>query len=442
MKSRALLVVVVGWTVFGLVGPGRAQTSPAPGGVPDRGFTELFNGRDLSGWRGLGHTSPYEIAAWSPEERRRRQCEADEDMRRHWRVEDGEIVNDGQGVYLTTVKDYGDFELVLDWRMMTPGTDSGIYLRGSPQVQIWDPDSPESRGHGADKGSGALWNNNAPEGKWPLVRADRPVGQWNHFRILMVGQRVSVVFNGQKVVDHAVMENFWDRNRPLPASGPIQLQTHGGQMRFRNIRIREIPPEEANAILAAAGDEGFRPIFNGRDLEGWTGGQDSYEIVDGVLRTIAGKAGTILTGKSYGDFAVRFEFRLPPGGNNGLVIRSPLEGNGAFVGMEIQILDDGHPRYAQLKDWQAHGSIYGVVPAHRGYLRPAGTWNFQEVVARGSRVTVTLNGTTILDADVSTIDRTPDERDHPGLRNLRGHVGFMAHGDPVELRRIRLKELD
>ncbi len=441
MDKRASTIAVLLLT-GGLIGPGRAQTSSAPGEGPQKGFVPLFNGRDLSGWRGLGHTSPYDIASWSPEERDRRQREADEDMRQHWRVENGEIVNDGQGVYLTTVRDYGDFELALDWRMMTPGTDSGIYLRGSPQVQIWDPESPQSREHGADKGSGGLWNNNAADGKWPLVKADRPIGQWNTFRIRMVGQRVTVVFNGHKVVDHAVMENFWDRQRPLPASGPIQLQTHGGQMRFRNVSIREIPPEEANAILAGIGDEGFRPIFSGRDLEGWTGCRDCYEIADGILRAVARKAGTLLTEKTYGDFAVRFEFRLPPGGNNGLVIRSPLEGNGAFVGMEIQILDDGHPKYAQLHDWQAHGSIYGVVPAHRGYLRPVGTWNFQEVVVRGPCVTVTLNGTTILDADVSTIDKPPDERDHPGLRNLSGHIGFMAHSDPVELRHIRLKELD
>ena len=150
--------------------------------VPPPGFTALCNGKDLDGWRGLGHVNPYEIAKWSSEERTAKQEAADTDMRAHWRAEGGEIINDGSGVYLTTAKDYRDFELLLEWRMMSPNTDSGIYLRGCPQVQIWDPANPRDQQNGCDKGSGALWNNqNEAEGKWPLVKADKPIGQWNSF---------------------------------------------------------------------------------------------------------------------------------------------------------------------------------------------------------------------------------------------------------------------
>ena len=170
-------------------------------------------------------------------------------MKQHWKAEGDELVNDGQGAYATTEKDYGDFELLVDYKTV-PKADSGIYLRGVPQVQIWDSTEKEKASIGADKGSGGLWNNSpgAP-GKDPLVLADKPFGEWNSFRILMVGARVSVWLNGKLVVDHAIMENYYDRKTPIPAKGPIQLQTHGGEIRWRNIFIREIGSEEANKIL-------------------------------------------------------------------------------------------------------------------------------------------------------------------------------------------------
>ncbi len=409
--------------------------------VPPPGFTALFNGKDLDGWRGLGHVNPYEIAKWSSEERTAKQQAADADMRAHWRAEGGEIINDGSGVYLTTAKDYRDFELLLEWRMMSPNTDSGIYLRGCPQVQIWDPANPRDQQNGCDKGSGALWNNqNEAEGKWPLFKADKPIGQWNSFRILMLGERVTVEFNGQTVVRYAVMENFWDRARPMLPAGPIQLQTHGGEMRFRNVFVREIAADEANRMLTTYSQEGFKTLFNGKDLEGWIGATDSYEAVDGLLRFKQG-GGTLFTADPYSDFAIRFEFRLPPGGNNGLAIRSPLKGNPAFAGMELQILDDGHPKYENLKDWQVHGSVYGVAGAHRGYLRPTGEWNYQEVIAKGPHIQVALNGTKILDVDLGKVEKAPDGNDHPGRHRTEGHIGFMGHGDPVEFRNIRIKGL-
>jgi hypothetical protein len=208
--------------------------------TPPRGFTALYNGRDLTGWRG-GDT--YDHRKWLalPEaERAKLETEWTADMRAHWRAEGAELVNDGKGKYATTVKDFGDFELLVDYKTV-PRADSGIYLRGVPQVQIWDHTNPAEFKNGADKGSGGLWNNSrgAP-GKDPLVLADKPFGEWNHFRILMVGDRVSVWLNEQLVVDRAVMENYYDRKQPVPSRGPIQLQTHGGEIRWRNIFVREI----------------------------------------------------------------------------------------------------------------------------------------------------------------------------------------------------------
>ncbi len=151
--------------------------------------------------------------------------------------------------------------------------------------------------------------------------------------------------------------------------------------------------------------------------------------------------GNVYTKKEYANFILRFEFKLPPGGNNGVGIRTPTQGDAAYVGMEIQILDDGHPNYKDIQPYQAHGSIYGVVPAKRGHLKPVGEWNKEEIVADGSHIKVTLNGAVILDADISTIKETMDHRDHPGLHNPKGCIGWLGHGDPVAFRNVRIKEL-
>ena len=174
-------------------------------------------------------------------------------MREHWRAENNELVNDGKGDYATTEKDYGDFELLVEYKTV-PKADSGIYLRGVPQVQIWDSTEEAKFNLGANKGSGGLWNNSpGAQGKDPLVKADKPFGEWNRFRIRQIGARTWIWLNDRLVVDGAVMENFWDRTQPLPAKGPIMLQTHGGEIRWRNLFVREIGAEEARRILAETG---------------------------------------------------------------------------------------------------------------------------------------------------------------------------------------------
>ena len=425
-----------------------AHAEPAP----PAGFTALFNGKDLTGWRG-GDTfdhrkvlaAPPEIRAGLLEKWTKSMLEVSAKTGKpHWYAENDELVNDGFGAYATTEKDYGDFELLVEYKTV-PLADSGIYLRGVPQVQIWDHTNPKEFKNGADKGSGGLWNNSAgAPGKNPLVLADKPFGEWNKFRIVMVGSRVSVWLNDKQVVDHALLENFYDRKTPVPRLGPIELQTHGGEIRWRNIFLREIGADEANKILASHGGEGFKPVWNGKDFEGWAGPVDQYEVKDGAIVCQKGKGGTIYAKEELSDFVARVEFKLPPGGNNGLAIRYPGTGDTAYVGMcEVQVLDDDAPMYAKIDPRQVCGSVYAMSGAQRGYVRPPGEWNFYEVTVKGPAIRVELNGTVINDADVSKI--TPEmimaNSPHPGKDSPSGFFGFAGHSDPVSFRNVLIKKL-
>lgn len=417
-----------------------------PAAAPPAGFVALFNGRDLAGWWGAETENPRIYLALPDEQLARKRADSLADIQRHWRVENDELVNDGQGLYLTTEKNYGDFELRLEYRTVARA-DSGIYLRGCPQVQIWDWTDPAKESLGAAKGSGGLWNNSpgAP-GKDPLVKADRPFGEWNAFRIVMVGARVWVWLNDQPVVVGATMENYYERKLPLPARGPIQLQTHGGEIRWRNVLLRELPADEANRWLRGERDpEGFVPVFNGKDFAGWKGPVDGYEVKDGAIACRAGHGGTIFTETTYTNFVARLEFNLPPGGNNGLAIRYPGSGDTAYVGLcELQVLDDGDPKYAKLDPRQFHGSAYGMVAAQRGHLRPAGTWNYEEVTVSNTCLRVELNGTVILDADLAKANPRGfmDGKAHPGKDRKDGHFGFAGHNDPVRFRNIAIRPLE
>jgi len=423
---------------------GAGDAAPAGDGTLPAGFRPLFNGKDLTGWHGMPHFDPRELAKMEPDARKAKIDEWTADAKQHWSVDNGELVNDGNGAYLTTDDEFGDYELLIDYKTV-PLADSGIYLKSTPQVQIWDHTKEGGKwDRGADKGSGGLWNNNdGNPGKYPTVLADKPFGEWNSFRILQVGARTTVWLNGQEVVHHALLDNFWDRKSPLFPKGPIQLQTHGGEIRWRNIAIREIGADEANKLLTEESGEGFKPVFNGKDFTGWQGAVDNYEVVDGNLRCKAGHGGELFTKQEYGDFQVRLEFKLPPAGNNGLIIRYPGEGQPHIDGMcELQVLDTEHEQYKTIDPRQAHGSVYGAVPAARGFLRPTGEWNFQVVTVRGPRITVELNGNVILDADTSEVKEFMGGYDHPGIKRTKGFFGFAGHNDPVEFRRIEIRDLD
>ena len=401
---------------------------------PPKGFVALFNGRDLAGWKGLAG-NPKTRREMSREELAKAQAKADEDMRAHWKVVDGTLCFDGKGHSLCTAKDYGDFEMLVDWKI-EKGGDSGIYLRGSPQVQIWDT----NRNVGTGVGSGGLYNNKKGPSK-PLKLADKPVGEWNTFRIIMTGEQVTVYLNDVLVVDNVVMENYWERDKPIYPNGQIELQSHGSQLYFRNVFIREI----TNKLTEPEEADGFKLLFNGKDLRGWQGNTKGYVVKDGTI-TVEPElgGGNLYTAKEYGNFIVRFEFKLTPGANNGLGIRTPLNVNAAYEGMELQILDNTADKYKNLKPYQFHGSIYGVVPAKRGYLKPVGDWNYQEVIAKGKQITIKLNGTTIVDADIqkASTPETMDGKKHPGLKRDKGYIGFCGHGDKLAFRSLRIKSLD
>ena len=409
---------------------------------PPAGFAPIFDGKTMEGWHARPHFSPIELASMEESARNEKMKQWMADAEQHWTIENGELVNDGHGAYLVTNKDYTDYELMLEYKTVARA-DSGIYLKANPQVQIWDYTDEAKFKLNSNLGSGGLWNNSpgAP-GKDPTVLADKAFGEWNQFHITQIGARTTVRLNGKLVVDSAIMENFWDRSAPLFRSGPIELQTHGGEIRWRNIWVRELDAAQANAALQDHGKQGFTSLFNGKDLSGWQGSVDNYQVVDGAIQCKAGKGGMLLTEKEYANFVARLEFKLPPGGNNGLAIRSPGNGDPAYAAMcELQVLDSEHPKYANLDKRQYHGSAYGMAAAHRGFLREAGEWNYQEVTVNGSQITVELNGNVILKTDLSEVSEFMADRPHPGKARTSGFFGFAGHNDPVSFRNISIKEL-
>lgn len=196
---------------------------------------------------------------------------------------------------------------------------------------------------------------------------------------------------------------------------------------------------------APAGEQGFVSLFDGKSLNGWKlvrGHGAGYVVKDGVLVCPLDGGGNLFTEREYANFVFRFEFKTEPGGNNGVGIRAPLEGDAAYAGMEIQILDDQHEKYkGKIKSEQHHGSVYDVIPARTGFLKPAGEWNEEEITANGSRIRVKLNGVIILDADLNIVQEEAVLKKHPGLRRKAGHIGFLGHGSLVEFRNIRIKAL-
>lgn len=422
---------------------GLAGVCSAADNEPPAGFVAIFNGKDLKGWYGYDTKDPRKFQAMSEQEQAAAKEKSLEDINKHWSVDKGDLVNDGHGLYLTTDANYGDYELWIDYKTV-PKADSGIYLKGTPQVQIWDYTEEAKFGIGANKGSGGLWNNTAGKpGKDPLVLADKPFGEWNRFHIIQVGARTTVILNDKLVVDNAILENFYDRSLPLIRRGPIQLQTHGGEIRWKNIFLREIPTEEANSLLQRrTARDGSTALFNGTDLSGWAGAVDNYEVAEGAIRCKPGKGGVLHTKDEYSDFVVTLEFKVPAGGNNGLAIRYPGEGDTAYVGMcELQVLDNEDPKYARLDPRQYHGSAYGMAAAARGYQRKTGEWNYQEVTVSGSTIKVELNGNVILDTDLSKITEYMANSPHPGKERTKGYFGFAGHSDPVSFRNIRIKSL-
>jgi 3-keto-disaccharide hydrolase len=238
MIARHLAAGLVMTGLFACNARAQDKAGPNDNKAPE-GFTLLFNGKDLTNWKGVIPIN--RRAKLSTEELEKAQKASNEKALPHWKVEDGILYYDGKGDSLQTAKDYGDFEFWIDWKIEEKG-DSGIYLRGQPQVQVWDSDnSTGARGEDKGSGSGGLWNNPPKsKGKMPLKKADKKPGEWNTFRIVMKGDDVTVYLNGELVVDKAPLANYWEKGKPLPATGPIELQHHGDKLWFKNIYIKEL----------------------------------------------------------------------------------------------------------------------------------------------------------------------------------------------------------
>lgn len=417
--TGAALVGVCAASTTATSAPATMQTAPA-------GFTSLFNGTDTSGWVGMSSSDPRQYIDMAPEtEDTQRQAEQAA-FGRHWRVDNGQLVHDGAGPLATSQRRYGDVELRLEYQVF-PKPAATVVLAGAPPAP-----------------AAIVHLRGTPLQQWTAAirKASRPAGQWNSMRIVQLGERTSIHVNDQVVADHARMINSWNPKLPVARVGRIQLEGQGAEVRWRRVYVREIPGDEANRLLAAKDAARFTSLFNGRDLTGWAGATQNYEVVDGTIMCKPKQGGVLHTEKMYRDFVVRLEFKLPPGGNNGLAIRYPGTGDTAYVGMtELQILDDTAAQYAKLDPRQYHGSIYGMVAAQRGYQRPVGEWNFEEVTVQGSRITVELNGTVITDADVSTVTEFANNRAHPGKDRTEGYFGFAGHSDPVQFREIGIRDI-
>ncbi|MBN2455077.1 MAG: DUF1080 domain-containing protein [Sedimentisphaerales bacterium] len=419
MYQKVSLLTVLG-LVMVLAGHGCCADNTLE--QPPKGFVALFNGKDLTGWKGLV-ADPIKRSKMSPQELAKAQLLADKRMAEHWQVKDGALVFDGKGDNLCTVKDYGDFELLVDFKIEA-GSDSGIYLRASPQVQIWDTANwPE--------GSGGLYNNKKAPSK-PLTCADNPIGQWNTFRITMVAEKVTVYLNDVLVVDDVVMENYWEPNKPVYSSGPIELQAHKTVLSFRNIFIRQIPQTET--------------LFNGKDLTGWQDRAEEkghWKVENGVLCTEGSQGGWLSTTEEYENFELELEFRVPPGGNSGIFLRASHEHepNIPYGGaLEIQILDDYADKHSDLKPWQYTGSLYSMKAPARRVSKRANQWQKMVIVCNGPKLQVTLNGERIVDTNLN--EHMDKLESNPALQRRKGYIGLQNYdGMRVEFRNIKISQL-
>jgi len=422
--------------------------SPAPASA---GWTRLFNARDLSGWRGRPHLDPMKEASGTPEERAMRQAEWDADMARHWSVQDGVIVSDGNGVFLTTDRDYGDMELHLEWMLPSPCADSGIYLRGNPQVQIWDPACDRDAKHGCERGSGGLWNNAADSaGKWPLVKADKPIGEWNTTRITMIGDRVSVRLNGAMVVNDAPLENFFTKGDPLPTRGPIQIQTHGAPMHVRNVFVRDLGTFDLSGHdWRDLGEADFANVNTDADTWTWT--------ADGV-RCTGQPVGVIRTIEPVTDVELSLEWRhLSDGGNSGVFLWAPKAALDAITpgqlppgGIEFQVLDHGYAAHYERSTgkkatwFTTDGDVFPVGSSRMKPFAPTapgggrsfpkerhclGTpeWNHYFIRAVKGEVRLWVNGHEVSGGS----DCSP----------ATGYLCLESEGAPVEFRRMKIRTI-
>lgn len=369
------------------------------------------------------------------------QTEARAAMTKNWTAENGVLTGAADGGTIGSAKNYENFELILDWK--TEG-EAAMGIRSIPQIAL------------GGRNAGALTGNMLHENTAPAA-ANRP-GEWNTMEVRVVNDRVTVVLNGITTCNNVILENTCNREIPAYTEGQILLVGGTAPVSFREMYVRELPPTPRFELSPEEAAEGFEVLFDGTSMHKWTGNTTNYVPVDGTIYVTAqyGGSGNLYTKKEYGDFVLRFEFAFDREGvNNGIGIRTPMGVDAAYHGMEIQVLDHDAPIYKNLRVYQQHGSVYGIIPAKRVKFPPLGTWNVEEIRAVGDRITVTVNGEVILDGDIRQACQghnvapdggknnpyTVDHKNHPGLFNASGHIGLLGHGAGIKFRNIRIKEL-
>ncbi len=370
------------------------------------------------------------------------QQEADAAASKAWSAADGVLTGTAGAATVGSAKNYENFSLIVDWK--TDG-EAGLGIRSISQIAL------------GGRNAGALTGNMLHENTSPTEAANKP-GEWNTMEVRVVNDRVTVILNGVTTCQNVILENTCNREIPAYTEGQILLVGGTAPVSFREMYIRELPPTPRYKLSPEEAAEGFEVLFDGTSMHKWTGNTTNYVPLDGTIYVTAqyGGSGNLYTKKEYSDFILRFEFQyLQEGVNNGIGIRTPMGVDAAYHGMEIQILDHDAPIYKNLREYQQHGSVYGIIPARRVKFPPLGTWNVEEIRAVGDRITVTVNGEVILDGDIREACQghnvapdgakenpyTVDHRNHPGLFNPTGHIGLLGHGPGLKFRSIRIKEL-
>jgi len=379
--------------------------------------------------------------AMKPKALAKAQQEADAAAAGTWNAADGVLTGATGTPTLGPAKEYENFCLIVEWK--TDG-EAGLGIRSIPQIAL------------GGRNAGALTGNMLHENTAPAA-ANRP-GEWNTMEVRVVNDRVTVVLNGITTCNNVILENTCNREIPAYTEGQILLVGGTAPVSFREMYVRELPPTPRFELSPEEAAEGFEVLFDGTSMHKWTGNTTNYVPVDGTIYVTAqyGGSGNLYTKKEYGDFVLRFEFAFDREGvNNGIGIRTPMGVDAAYHGMEIQVLDHDAPIYKNLREYQQHGSVYGIIPAKRVKFPPLGTWNVEEIRAVGDRITVTVNGEVILDGDIRQACQghnvapdggknnpyTVDHKNHPGLFNASGHIGLLGHGAGIKFRNIRIKEL-
>ena len=371
------------------------------------------------------------------------QTEARAAMAKNWIAENGVLTGAADGGTIGSAKNYENFELILDWK--TEG-EAAMGIRSIPQIAL------------GGKNSGALTGNMLHDNAAPKAAANSP-REWNTMQVKVVNDRVTVLLNGVTTAENVILENACNREIPAYAQGQLLLIAGKAPVSVREMYVRELPATPRFELSEEEAHEGFEVLFDGMSMHKWTGNTTNYVPVDGTIYVTAqyGGSGNLYTKKEYADFILRFEFQfVQEGVNNGIGIRTPMGVDAAYHGMEIQILDHDAPIYKNLRIYQQHGSVYGIIPAQEHVVfGDLGTWNTMEIHAVGDRITVTVNGRVILDGDIRQACKghnvsedgskknpyTVDGKNHPGLFNKKGHLGLLGHGAGIQFRNLRVLDL-